>query len=118
MLMGEALMASHWVLCAGPLVIKAIGERNVHCAHLAARLPDESSRDALIFSFLATLTPLQKPTCPQLISMTHNGQTSVRAAAVPQENMLKTLQWDQAILGLFCQLQNFRFITAAVQASM
>lgn len=69
----------------------------------------------LIFSSLATLTPLQKPECPQLISRTHNGQTSIRAAAVPQENMLKTLQWDQAILGLFCQLQNFRFITAATQ---
>lgn len=112
-------MASDRVLCAGPLVIKAIGEWNVHCAHLAARLYWISLAEMrLIFSFLATLTPLQKPTCPQLISMTHNGQTSVRAAAVPQENMLKTLQWDQAILGLFCQLQNFRFITAAVQASM
>lgn len=45
MLMVEALMASDWVLCAGPLAIKAIGEFNVHCAHLAAMLLDESSRD-------------------------------------------------------------------------
>ncbi len=69
----------------------------------------------LIFSSLATLTPLQKLAYPQLISRTHCGQTSVKAAAVPQGNMIKTVQWDEAILGLFCQLETFRFITAAAQ---
>lgn len=53
-------MASDWVLCAGPLVIKAIREFNVHCAHLAARLPDESSRDAPHFQLFGNLDPTSK----------------------------------------------------------
>lgn len=87
MLMGESLMAPDWVLCAGPLMLKAIWELNMHCTHLAA--------------LWQPWPHFKKPACPQLISRTHNGQTSIRAAAVPQENMLKTLQWDQAILCLF-----------------
>jgi len=53
-------MASDWVLRAGPLVIKAIGERDVHCAHLAARLPDESSRDAPHFQLFGNLDSTSK----------------------------------------------------------
>lgn len=53
-------MAPDWVLCAGPLVIKAICELNMHCAHLAARVPDESSRDAPHFQLFGNLDPTSK----------------------------------------------------------
>lgn len=57
MLMGKALMAPYWVLCAGPLVIKAIRQPDMHCAHLAAGPLDESSRDALRFQLFGNLDP-------------------------------------------------------------
>lgn len=112
MLMEKALMASYWVLCAGPLVIKAIRQPDMHCAHLVARLLDESSRDALRFQLFGNLDPSSKVSMSAAnLQDTCNGQTSVGAVAVPQDDMLKTLQWDPAIQGLLCQVPNLKFIT-------
>lgn len=86
-------MAPDWVLCAGPLVIKAIRQPDMHCAHLAARLLDESSRDVLRFQLFGNLDPASKVSASAAnLQDTRNGQTSTGAVAVPQDNMLKTLQ--------------------------